>query len=101
MISTCHLSLEHYVTDLAIVHHILQRSVQESYQIFFTHTHKKHSNKTKLSKNIWYLKENQTDFTIKWSIIKKSISHTEGSERRNLCLEEKISILKEKKQLLV
>ena len=39
-------------------------------------THKKYSNETKLLKHIWHLKQNKTDFTIKWSIIKKSISYT-------------------------
>ena len=56
-------------------------------------THKKYSNETELSKHIWHLKQNKTDFTIKWSIIKKSISNTGGSKRCNLCLDEKISIL--------
>ena len=56
-------------------------------------THKKYSNETELSKHIWHLKQNKTDFTIKWSIIKKSISNTGGSNRCNLCLDEKISIL--------
>ena len=59
-------------------------------------THKKYSNETELSKHIWHLKQNKTDFTIKWSIIKKSISYTGGSKRCNLCLEEKLNILKEK-----
>ena len=34
-------------------------------------THKKYSNETELSKHVWDLKQNKTDFTIKWSIIKK------------------------------
>ena len=34
-------------------------------------THKKYSNETELSKHVWHLKQNKTDFTIKWSIIKK------------------------------
>ena len=33
-------------------------------------THKKYSNETELSKHVWHLKQNQTDFTIKWTIIK-------------------------------
>ena len=33
--------------------------------------HKKYSNETELSKYVWRLKENNTDYTIKWSIIKK------------------------------
>ena len=32
---------------------------------------KKYSNETELLKHIWHLKQNKTDFTIKWSIIKK------------------------------
>ena len=63
-------------------------------------THKKYSNETELSKHIWHLKQNKTDFTIKWSIIKKSISYT-GSKRCNLCLEEKLNILKEKDNCLL
>ena len=35
------------------------------------------------------------------SMIKKSISYTGGSERCNLCLEEKLSILKEKDNCLL
>ena len=74
----------------------IQRAIQESYQIFHTH-----SNETELSKHVWQLKRNKPDFTIKWSIIKKSISCTGGSKRCNLCLDEKISILKEKNNCLL
>ena len=56
---------------------------------------------TELSKHVWHLKQKKTDFTIKWSMIKKSISYTGGSKRCNLCLEEKISILKEKNNCLL
>ena len=59
------------------------------------------SNETELSKHSWHLKQNKTDFTIKWSIIKKSIFYTEGSKRCNLCLEEKLNILKEKDNCLL
>jgi hypothetical protein len=57
--------------------------------------HKKGSNKTELSKHIWKLKENDQDYTIKWSILKHAISYTGGSKRCNLCLEEKLCILKD------
>ena len=57
--------------------------------------HKKDSNKTELSKHIWKLKENNQDYTIKWSILKHAISYTGGSKRCNLCLEEKFCILKD------
>ena len=40
-------------------------------------THKKYSNETELSKHIWHLMQNKTDFTtIKWAIVKESISYT-------------------------
>ena len=38
---------------------------------------------------------------MKWSIVKKSISYTGGSKRCNLCLEEKLNILKEKDNCLL
>ena len=64
--------------------------------------HKKYSNvrngtfETRLA-----LKAKQNRFHhIIWSIVKKSISYTGGSKRFNLCLDEKITILKEKKLLL-
>ena len=62
---------------------------------------KKYSNETELSKHIWHLKQNKTDFTIKWSIIRKSVSYTGGCKRCNLCLEEKLNILKEKDNCLL
>ena len=60
-------------------------------------THKKYSNETEVLKYVWHLKENNTDFTIKWSIIKNPISYTGGSKRCNLCLERKLSIWKDQK----
>ena len=65
--------------------------------------HKKDSNKTELSeiwKHIWKLKENNEDYTIKWSILKHAISYTGGSKRCNLCLEEKFCILKDKNNII-
>ena len=53
--------------------------------------HKKYSNETELSKYVWHLKENNKDY----------ISYTGGSKRCNLCLEEKLSILKEKSKYLL
>ena len=71
------------------------------FEIIKSFNHKKYSNETELSKYVWHLKENNTDYTIKWSIIKNSISYTGGSKRCNLCLEEKLSILKEKSKYLL
>ena len=58
-------------------------------------------NITKLSKHVWHLKQNKPDFNIKWSIVKKSISYTGESKRCNLCLDEKLIILKEKNNCLL
>ena len=58
-----------------------------NHQIF--HTRKK-SNETELSKHVWHLRQSKSDFTIKWSIIKKSISYTGRSKRCHLYLEEKV-----------
>ena len=57
--------------------------------------HKRYSNDTELSKYVWTLKNNKQDFDLKWSIVKCAISYTGGSKRCNLCLEEKLCILKE------
>ncbi len=56
----------------------------------------KFANDTELSKYIWKLKDNKQDFYITWSVLKQSISYTGGSKRCNLCLEEKLCILKDK-----
>ncbi len=58
--------------------------------------HRRYSNDTELSKYIWKLKDNKQDFDITWSVLKQSISYTGGSKRCNLCLEEKLCILKDK-----
>ena len=58
--------------------------------------HKRCSNDTELSKYIWKLKDNKQDFDITGSVLKQSISYTGGSRRCNLCLEEKLCVLKDK-----
>jgi hypothetical protein len=55
----------------------------------------KDSLKTELLKHIWKLKENNQDYTIKWSNLKHAISYTGASKRSNLCLEETFCILKD------
>lgn len=55
--------------------------------------HRKHSHDTVLSKYIWDLKDNNTDFSIKWSIVTRASSYRGNPSRCNLCLTEKLCIL--------
>ena len=61
-----------------------------------------HENDTKLLKYIWSLKDQNKDFDIKWSILKKSSGYSILSKSCNLCLLEKLVIcnFKEKDMLL-
>ena len=55
--------------------------------------HRKHSHDTVLSKYIWDLKDDNTDFSIKWSIITRASSYRGNPSRCNLCVMEKLCIL--------
>ena len=59
-----------------------------------TFTHRKLSNKTELSKYIWQLKDSNTSFTTKWSIIARARPYHNSSKRCDLCLAEKLHIIK-------
>ena len=64
---------------------------------FSNATQKKQKKKqTALSKHYWYLKDKGYTPTIEWSFIKKSTTPIDFRSRCNLCLEEKISIIKHK-----
>ena len=56
---------------------------------------KKYSKETELSKHVWELKAAKKQFTIKWSLLKKVPAYKAGSRRCNLCLEEKLTIMKD------
>jgi hypothetical protein len=56
--------------------------------------HKKYEKETELSKYIWTLKRKHKNYTIKWDIIKKTNTGKRKSGQCNLCLEEKLQILK-------
>ena len=62
---------------------------------------KKHKNETELSKYIWELKKNRKDFQINRSILKRAASYRNGARRCNLCLEEKLQIMKADKRTLL
>ena len=59
-----------------------------------TFTHKKLSHSTELSKYIWQLKDENINFTTKWSIIARARPYNNSSKRCDLCLAEKLYIIK-------
>jgi hypothetical protein len=50
-------------------------------------------NSTELSKHIWYLKDNDRQYTISWKIIKHAKAFNNKGKRCNLCLCEKLYII--------
>ena len=63
-------------------------------------SNKKYASSTSLSKYIWELKEAKTKYKIKWSIIKRANAYRSGGKQCNLCLAEKLCILKAGKHTL-
>ena len=62
---------------------------------------KKYAANTTLSSHIWDLKKNKKQFTIKWSIVKRTKAYKSGQKQCSLCLAEKMCILNaDKKSLL-
>ena len=53
-----------------------------------------YSNETELSKHAWNLKQQNRQYNIRWSIVKCVQADTAGGRSCNLCLEEKMLILK-------
>ena len=62
---------------------------------------KKFSNSTELSKHIWTLKDNNTNFTINWSILATAPAYSNKSKRCHLCLTEKLYLVRAKKPSLL
>ena len=58
----------------------------------------KYANDTELSKHVWKLKMENRQFNIKWSVIKQVAAYKPGARRCNLCLEEKLQIMKARKR---
>ena len=63
-------------------------------------TTRKYVLSTALSKYIWELNEAKTKYTIKWSILKRVNAYRSGGKQCNLCLAEKLCILKAGKHTL-
>ena len=59
-----------------------------------TFRHRKYTNSTELSKYIWQLKDNSVNFNIKWSIIARARPYNNTTKRCDLCLTEKLMIIK-------
>ena len=55
---------------------------------------RKYAKSTELSKHLWKLKDKGQQYNIKWTIKKKATPYSNGSKRCNLCLTEKLCILK-------
>lgn len=53
-----------------------------------------YSKETALSSYIWKLKTEKRDYSVKWSILKRAKSYNSGDKRCNLCLEEKMCIMR-------
>ena len=64
---------------------------------FYNHTksfkNKKYQKETELSKYIWDLKTENSDYSINWEILKKSNTGKRKSGMCNLCMEEKLHII--------
>ena len=55
---------------------------------------------TTLSKYMWDLKEEETNYEIKWSIVKRVRAYKSGDAQCHLCLQEKLCILNAEKKTL-
>ena len=60
-----------------------------------------YANDTELSKYIWSLKKSNRPYKIKWTILKHSTAYRSGRKQCNLCSDEKLYIMKFKKNSLL
>ena len=56
--------------------------------------HKRYANDTELSKYVWELKDRDTNYSIDWEVIKQSNTYRRSSGLCNLCMDEKLEILR-------
>ena len=56
--------------------------------------HKKYCSETELSRHIWSLKDNNINYTLRWAIESFASPYKCGSKRCDLCLTEKLYIIK-------
>ena len=71
-------------------------------QRFYSHQQsfrdKKYQSSTALSKHIWSLKDKDTNFEIKWEVRKKATEYQNTTGRWNLCVAEKLAIIRADKK---
>ena len=63
--------------------------------------HRKYENSTELSKHIWSLKDRNQEYDITWSITNHATPYSNETKRCNLCLTEKLCIMKANKSSLL
>ena len=63
----------------------IQRALQQPYR---------KEKSTELSKHIWELKNNSINYDLKWFIACKAYRYTGGTGKSELCLTEKLAIMK-------
>merc|ERR1712105_189355 len=72
---------------------------------FYNHTQsfkkKKHRHDTELSRYIWQLKKKKKRYSIKWSIVTKARAYSNETKKCDLCLTEKLQIIKADKRNLL
>ena len=56
--------------------------------------HQKYRNETELSKKVWSIKEQSIEYTLSWSIEVKARPYSCGSRRCDLCISEKVCIIR-------
>lgn len=62
---------------------------------------RKYANSTELSKYIWTLKDKKIDYTISWTILATAAAYSNKTKRCNLCLSEKLHIIRADKTTLL
>ena len=61
--------------------------------------HENNRVKTTLTSHIWNCKDKQTDYTVRWEILRHCSKYKGGKRKCDLCLTEKLLSLKTKKTL--
>ena len=80
-------------TTTTLLKHTLDSTLKQYRNHIASFRHAKHKNSTELSKHIWALKNDNTDYFISWRVFSSSSPNSSSSKRCNLCLTEKFQII--------